>query len=509
MKKVSSIIGLIFIGFTINSYSSSSLFKPSKVDIKKSLYQAIQKKDFSKIVNNVILLELYNIKKIRKIKITKGEFEKTKDFNTRIQRETRKYKNNIQKYKNNIAKTKIRAKQKGIKVALQAIWGKPIIKNLKYDANNEYFIADVSFSRNLKFKKKIAIKVNIKYAKDLKANAKNLKPQAVFDYENNTIKLKSIRVPYKRKLYSAGFTDMKIDENVIAVAIGDNKNLISTSDISIDIDTNTNNLVEFDKSKLTDFNELEKLLRKANQSKIDNKKWLFVIGIEKYDSIDNIKYSRRSAIMFAKIMQKKLGVNKRNTFMMIDEKATTGRIKTNIKKMLRKVKKGDSIYFYYNGHGIPVPRENNTPYILASDMDPNFIADDKFFSLENIYSKLSKSKAKKIVAFVDSCFSGGVDGKGILRGVAATTMRAKKVNFNKRKMVVLSAGGNKEYSNGYDQKAYRMFSYFAMKNILNGKKDIKSIYQNTKKQTYNTSLSQYGDLRAQSPTINGNFRLKL
>ena len=507
--KILSIFILISISIIFSSCSSSSSSLRSTSDIKSSLKRAIESKDFNKIVNNVVSLKILNIEKPSEIKLTKGEFEKTKSFKVRVKKAKKTYNSQVQKYKNNLSKTSKQAKQEGVKIALQSIWGKPIIKNLKYDADNEYFVADVSFSQNVKFKKKIGIKVDIKYAKDLKRNVKNLKPQAVFDYEDDKLKLKAIQVPYKKKIYSAGFTDIDIDETVIAVAIGSNKDIVYSPSSGVSIDIGTNTLTSFDKSKLTDFNELDKLLKKTSQVKIDNKKWLFVIGIEKYDSIDNIRYSKRSANMFTKIMQKKLGVSKAKTFSMIDDKATTGRIKINMKKMLSRVKKGDSIYFYYNGHGIPVPKENNTPYILASDTDPNFVAYDKFFSLENIYSTLSKSRAKKVVAFVDSCFSGGVDGKAVLKGVAATTMSARKVNFNKRKMVVISAGGNNEYSNGYNQKAYRMFSYFAMKSILSGNKDIKSIYQTTKKQTYDTSLSEYGDLRAQSPTINGNFRLKL
>jgi hypothetical protein len=137
------------------------------------------------------------------------------------------------------------------------------------------------------------------------------------------------------------------------------------------------------------------------------------------------------------------------------------------------------------------------------------VQDEKFFSLQNIYSKLSSSKASKVVAVVDSCFSGVTDGKAVLKGVAATRLKPKSVKFDKSKMVVLSAGKSHQYSNGYDKKAYRLFSYFVIKNILEGKKDIKSLYKNTKTQTYNTSLKEYGDLRVQEPTIEGNFRMKL
>ncbi len=167
--------------------------------------------------------------------------------------------------------------------------------------------------------------------------------------------------------------------------------------------------------------------------------------------------------MFEKMAHKALGIPKTNTYTMLNASATQARIKTNLKKMLRRVKAGDSIYFYYNGHGVPVPSEKNTPYLLASNTEPDFVQDEKFFALQNIYSKLSDSKAGKAY----------------------------------------------QYSNAYNKKGHRLFSYFVMKNILEGESEIKELYKDTKADTYQTSLEEYGDLRVQEPTIDGNARMRL
>jgi hypothetical protein len=213
--------------------------------------------------------------------------------------------------------------------------------------------------------------------------------------------------------------------------------------------------------------------------------------------------------MFANIMQKKLGIPKSNSFVLLDKKATQGNIKNRFRIMLRRVAKGDKIYFYYNGHGIPVPNLKNEPFMLASDSYVDFISDEKFFSLKNIYSMLSNSKASKVVAFVDSCFSGATDAKTILKGVAATRLIPKRISFNKKKMVVITAGKDREFSNGYDKTGYRLFSYFLMKNILKGDTSIKKLYSDTKRETYKTSIREFGDLRVQHPTIDGNYNLGL
>lgn len=262
-------------------------------------------------------------------------------------------------------------------------------------------------------------------------------------------------------------------------------------------------------SRAKDFKELDRLIRSAEQAPEDRTKWLFIVGIEQYEFTDNISYAKRSATTFKKAMKKKLGVPEQNIYSMIDHGATQAKVKTNLKRMLRRVKNGDTIYFYYNGHGIPVPSQKYEPYMLTSDSEPDFIADEEFFALKNIYGKLSASKANKVVAVVDSCFSGVTDGKSVLKGVAATKMKAKSVTFDKDKMVVLSAGKSHQYSNAFNRKGHRLFSFYVMQNLLEGDLTVKSLYENTKRETYDTSLIEYGDIRVQEPTIDGNFRLAL
>ena len=48
-----------------------------------------------------------------------------------------------------------------------------------------------------------------------------------------------------------------------------------------------------------------------------------------------------------------------------------------------------------------------------------------------------------------------------------------------------------------------------MKNIIEGDKEIKTLFRDVKSQTYDTSLEEYGDIRVQEPTIDGNFRMGL
>lgn len=488
--------------------SSSYGTKASKYYVRCARAGQSDTLNFDKLISTLVEKELKNIPApSTELKLVKDEFETTLEFNERVAKTKEKQKIIVEDYKKKYANTKQTAKDNAIKKALEITWGKSTLTNLKYDADNGYFVANISFEAKKDFAKKVAIKVDRQDAKSFKADFDSLKPQAVFDYDGSSVKLKDIRVPYKEQTYMAQFTDMNIDETRVAVNI--------TNDVSVDKSFNTsitvarNEVATFDASKLKNLNELENLLKKSKQVLSDNKKWLFVVGIEKYEYTDNIIYAQKSAEMFAQTMQKTSGVPKENSFVLIDNHATQAEIKTNLKRMLRRVKSGDTIYFYYNGHGVPVPTLNNEPFMLPSNSEPDYIADEKYFSLQNIYSQLSDSKAAKVIAVVDSCFSGVTDGKAVLKGVAATKIVAKKVTFNKEKMVVITAGNSHQYSNGYDKKGYRLFSFFVMKNILNGDTNIKDLYKNSKQETYDASLEEYGNGRTQDPQIDGNIRMSL
>lgn len=464
--------------------------------------------DFDVIVKRRIESELKNIKRPnRNLQIQKDMFETQAEFETRVALIKSKQKIEIENFKRELPQKQALIQKEAIQHALKIKYGKPLLNNIKYDAENEYFVADLSFECKTDYKEKVAIKVPLKEAKKLYESINTIQPEAIFHYDNKSIMLKRIELPFKDKKYLAQFTDQNIDNTRVAVNIASDSEIDMSFSPSVTIAASE--ITSLDTSKLKSFNDLDKLLTNAQQAIQDKTKWLFVIGIEQYEFTDNISYAKRSAEMFTKTAQKTLGIPKTNSYIMLNSHASQTHIKTNMKKMLRRVKTGDTIYFYYNGHGIPVPSQNNEPYLLSYETEPDFVQDEKFFSLQNIYSTLSDSKANKVIAIVDSCFSGVTDAKAILKGVAATRVIAKRTKFNQDKMVVLSAGKAHQYSNAYNKKGHRLFSFYVMKNMLEGDKDIKTLYKDTKAQTYQTSLEEYGDGRTQEPTIEGNARMSL
>lgn len=272
--------------------------------------------------------------------------------------------------------------------------------------------------------------------------------------------------------------------------------------------TNNDNNKPVEELQTEETDDILVKLQNVKQTKVSDKRYLIVIGAENYDYTDNILYSQHTAQMFTEVAQKTLGISQKNTLELTSKNASMSRIQMEMNKLLRRVKNEDTIYFYYSGHGIPVVSEKNEPYILPIDVEPEFISEAPFFKLQNIYKTLANSKASKVVAFIDSCFSGATDGVSVIKGVAATRLKAKDVTFDTKKMVVITAGKDKQYSNMYEEKKYRLFSYFLMESMLKGRTNINDIYSDIYIKVKDESYKM-GDMKLQEPTISGNKEIKL
>lgn len=414
------------------------------------------------IFTNYLITKKYNLKK--------DKFEKTLAFQERVSY----VKDNIQNITNQY-----------MSVAYNTVYGEPIIEQSNYDADNELFYGILKSSKAT-LSEKIAVSIPLDIAKDFYYAHKVAK--VLYKYKDEKIYLKNIIISYKNKDYMAVLNKMNYKPNDLKVALYEE---IKYGETLI--------------AKLN--NDIPELLNKSEAHKTDNKKWLFIIGIENYEYTDPVKYSTNSAKDFKDVMKKRLGIPENNVRTLIDKGATSSQIDYRLKDMLRRVKQGDTIYFYYSGHGIPVPSQNNEPYMLAQDMNPAYLNDERF-KLQTIYKELSDSKASKVIAFIDSCFSGGTDNQALIKGVAATRVKPKSVTFDNNKMLVISAGSGTQYSNKYDEKTNRLFSYYLMKGLLSNNTDTQRLYDYIKSNVQEKSY-EMGASYEQVPVYTGNIGLEL
>lgn len=231
----------------------------------------------------------------------------------------------------------------------------------------------------------------------------------------------------------------------------------------------------------------------------ESKKWAFIISIEDYEFSDSIKYAKNSGEVFKLMMNKKLAVPQTQTIYLNNSQATASNISKKLDQLSTKVKKGDTIYFYFVGQGLPNPEKNNEPYLLAYDKSVGNFSNDKNLKLANILKTLSSSNASKIFVFLDTTFSGATDGVSVFKGVAAPKLRPKKIKINTNKMNVYIAGKETQFSNKYSQKRHRMFTYFLIDAIVNQKIDnANHLFEYVKTQVNQHSF-ELGDDYIQTP----------
>ncbi|MGE4398625.1 MAG: caspase domain-containing protein [Campylobacterales bacterium] len=252
--------------------------------------------------------------------------------------------------------------------------------------------------------------------------------------------------------------------------------------------------------------ELLALLSSANAAPKDPKTWLLAIAVEKYDSTSPVVYSAKSGEAFVATAEKLLGIPKENIVFLRDDKATTGAVKDAVLKISERAEPGDTIYFYYSGHGIPDPTSSEA-FILPKDKSVEYVGKEPDLKMRQIYQTLEKSKAAKVVAIVDACFSGMTDGTAVYKGVAAAHFKPKAY-IPTPKMVILTAGKDTQFSNSFDEKKHRMFSYYLMKSIIDGRKELVDIYQEVRLKVKDESRKKGGSYE-QEPQMIGNSKLKL
>ena len=213
-----------------------------------------------------------------------------------------------------------------------------------------------------------------------------------------------------------------------------------------------------------------------------------------------------SALAFEDLAVSTLGVPKENIITLLNDEATSGQLKSKLELIKELADSNGNLYIYFAGHGVP-DKDGNT-YILPSDMSADSIHLEPNLKLNNIYSKLAKSSAKNIFVFMDSCFSCKDDSGSLLYKGVAPILKRNNQNSIDNKLTILTAGGANDFANDYKEQSQRLFSYYLIKELSQGKTDLGEVYSIIKNKIKRTSLMK-GIGYKQVPQISGlNFNLK-
>lgn len=134
-----------------------------------------------------------------------------------------------------------------------------------------------------------------------------------------------------------------------------------------------------------------------------NEIYALVIAIENYidPSINSVVYAENDAKeILAALNLHNMGTL--NTFLLLSKEATKTRIESNLRSILGSATKDDQVMIYYAGHGFA---ENDHNYLTCADTVRGDLVKTSI-SIQTVFSKIRKSKCKKVTIFLDSCHSG-------------------------------------------------------------------------------------------------------
>jgi TPR repeat protein len=195
-----------------------------------------------------------------------------------------------------------------------------------------------------------------------------------------------------------------------------------------------------------------------------------VVGIEKYRALPAADYAESDA---AAVRERLIGLGfpERNIVSLIGADATRSKMQAYLDEWLpRNATKDGRVFFYFSGHGSPDAKTGQA-YLVPADGDPAFLKSTAY-PLKNIYAALDALPSRRVVAAIDSCFSGAggrsVLAKGMRPLVSTVDLSARD---GSGRLVVLTAAAGDQTTGGIDSEGHGAFTYYLLKGLEGAARD--------------------------------------
>lgn len=234
-----------------------------------------------------------------------------------------------------------------------------------------------------------------------------------------------------------------------------------------------------------------------------------IIGVERYQDLPSSDYSSGDASLVKEYLAA-LGMKERNMELLLNERATQSSIKKTIETWLpNRVKKNSRVVIYYSGHGAP-DVATGEGYMVPFDGDPNYLADTGY-PLKRLYDRAARLDVAEVSVILDSCFSGAGGRSVLAKGARPLVMMAEKVTLSANMAVLTSTQGT-QISTSAPDKGHGVFTYYFLKAIKNGRKNLSEIYGYIKPlvedEAKTLNVKQSPSIMPEPELISGRFSLR-
>jgi Caspase domain len=222
-----------------------------------------------------------------------------------------------------------------------------------------------------------------------------------------------------------------------------------------------------------------------------------LVGVDRYPNLpekNQLRSCANDARLMARVLRERFGFGEEGLRLLVDEDATREKILTALGDLLAQVRKGDSVVFYFSGHGSEVPdAEGDEP----SGMDQTIVPHDSGRGKhpnrdvidDEIYEWVLKVSAitTNLTIIADTCYSGTVTREPREKWIEADTRRPEGLGLVRidadpgprrrdakpsgllpvsDRYVLLAACREKERAKELPDKPYSAFTWFLCQELL-------------------------------------------
>ncbi|MBI5239618.1 MAG: SEL1-like repeat protein [Elusimicrobia bacterium] len=205
-----------------------------------------------------------------------------------------------------------------------------------------------------------------------------------------------------------------------------------------------------------------------------------VVGVERYAHLPRADYAERDAQAVRDHLVA-LGYPERNVVLLKGAEASRASLAKNLETWLpMNVREDSAVFFYFSGHGSPDPTTGRS-FLVPADGDAQFL-DDTAYPVARLYEKLGALKARRVLAVLDSCFSGVGERSALAKGTRPLVLAAQTAGLPE-KVTVLTASLASEVSGTDDEQGHGLFTYWLLKGLngeaagADGAVTLKSLHQ--------------------------------
>ena len=186
-----------------------------------------------------------------------------------------------------------------------------------------------------------------------------------------------------------------------------------------------------------------------------------IIANENYTKLSSVAYALNDGKTFGQYCRQTLGLPETNIRYYGD--ATYGTMlaaMSDIKKIASAYEGDIDVLFYYAGHG--APDEQQEAYLMP--VDAYGVGSEACYSLARLYKELGGLGARRVTVFLDACFSGSTREDTMLASARGVAIKARNASPTGN-MVVFTAAQGDETALPYRAQGHGLFTYYLLKKL--------------------------------------------